>query len=124
VVQVLKEMSDRLTSFFTHESPKRVFILIDARRGIGAADEKHMELIESVGIPHQLVITKVDKIPAHQIKKVEREILDKIKKKPLVFPYVLKTSASSGIGIAEMQVEVAMACGLAEERRKELYSDD
>jgi len=41
---------------------RRVFLLVDAEHGVSKSDEQVLELMRQAGTPHQLVLSKVDKI--------------------------------------------------------------
>jgi GTP-binding protein len=41
---------------------RRVFLLVDAEHGVRKSDEQILELMRQAGTPHQLVLSKVDKI--------------------------------------------------------------
>ena len=41
---------------------RRVFLLVDADHGVSKSDEQVLELMRQAGTPHQLVLSKVDKI--------------------------------------------------------------
>jgi len=82
---------------------KRVFVLIDARHGIMAADQETMEMLDKASVPYVCILTKADKTrPADLavlVEKVEAE-LDQYK---CAFPKIYVTSSSSGGGIATLR---------------------
>jgi len=82
---------------------RRVFVLIDARHGIMAADQDTMEMLDDANVPYVCVLTKTDKTKpaelAALIERVENE-LDNYKG---AFPKLYATSSSDGQGLAEIR---------------------
>lgn len=78
---------------------KRVYVLIDSRHGIKKTDLPIMDLLDKAAISYQVILTKIDKINDQQIKKLEKETYDFLKKRPASFPEILMTSSAKGIGI-------------------------
>lgn len=63
---------------------RRVFVLIDAQHGIKDKDRSLLASLRLGGIPHQVVLSKLDKIyipDARSIKRSDGKRLDKLKKK-------------------------------------------
>lgn len=88
-------------------SLRRVVLLLDTRRGVSAADEAVMALLDTAAVNYQIVLTKCDKA-----KPAEREAaLDAVgavmRTHPAAHPAVLATSAREEIGIAALRAAIA-----------------
>ena len=88
-------------------SLKRVFLLIDSRRGVGPVDEGVMKALDQSAVVYQIVLTKADKLKKNEQDKVLADTQAKIKKHPAAFPLVLLTSSAKGTGLADLKAEVA-----------------
>lgn len=82
---------------------KRLYLLIDSRRGIMKVDEEIMNTLDKSAVSYQIIITKIDKIKEAAHKKIKDETEKKIEKHPAAFPTVLLTSSEKNIGIDEMK---------------------
>ena len=91
------------------QSLKRVLLLIDSRRGIGAVDEEVMELLDTAAVSYQIVLTKTDKVKASWVTKLGDEIPLALKKHPAAFPVLLATSAEKNHGIDALRAAVLAA---------------
>ena len=88
---------------------RRVFLLIDARHGLKAADAEAMDALDQAAVSYELVLTKADKLkPAEAEVEVARS-LAAVSRRPAAFPRVLAASAVTGAGIAELRAEAANA---------------
>lgn len=90
---------------------RRVFVLIDARHGIMAADQDTMEMLDDANVPYVCVLTKTDKTKpaelAALIERVEGE-LDSYKG---AFPKIYSTSSSDGQGLADLRAIATIVTG-------------
>ena len=91
---------------------KRVYLLIDARHGLKPSDTEALDALDLAAVSYQIVLTKADKLKAHEVEKVVAETAEAIRKRPAAFPRVLATSTETGVGIPELRAEVAEAAGL------------
>ncbi len=85
---------------------RRIFLLIDSRRGLNKTDEEIMERLDSSAVVYQIVLTKIDKLNQAEIDKVIAETQKKIKKHPAAFPEILSTSSERKMGIEELRNEI------------------
>lgn len=92
----------------------RVYLLIDARRGIGAPDRKVMELLDKAAVVYQVVLTKVDKVKPGPLGKVQAATEAELKRHGAAYPEILATSSKNKIGLELLRATVAT---LAEEDR-------
>ena len=89
------------------ENLRRVCLLIDARRGTMNTDEEVMTLLDQAAVPYRLVLTKADKLGPAKVAAVEAAVRAAAKRHPAAMPDPLVTSASKGVGIAELRAELA-----------------
>ena len=86
---------------------RRVCILIDSRHGLKESDRGVMAMLDKVAQPYQVVLTKVDKVKADYLGKLESTIKAEISKNPASFPVIAITSSRKGTGIDELRASLA-----------------
>ena len=89
------------------QSLQRVFLLIDSRRGIGAADEDVMSLLNETAVSFAVVLTKSDKLKAPEMFTVLANTEQKTAKQVAAFPKIWVTSSQKAVGIAELRAHIA-----------------
>ncbi len=99
----------RLTRSYLRGRPslRRVFLLVDARRGLMDTDEEVMTMLDKAAVTYQVVLTKVDKMKKAEVDKLAGKIADRLKKRGAAHPVVRQTSSEKGWGIAELRAEIA-----------------
>ena len=85
---------------------KRVFVLIDSRRGIGEVDLGVMKQLDSAAVHYQVVLTKTDKIKKSEVAEVIASTVTALKKQPAAHPHVIATSSEKGVGIPELRATI------------------
>ncbi len=88
---------------------RRLFLLIDIRRGVGAADKDILELLQEAAVSTQVVVTKADKLKASERDKAMAKIKTALKPFVVVHPEVLLTSSLKKTGIGELREAVLKA---------------
>lgn len=88
-------------------SLRRVFLLIDSRRGLMDPDFEMMDMLDGSAVTYQIVLTKADKLKKGEGEKIHAKTLDELKKRPAAHPYVHFTSAEKGHGLPELRAEIA-----------------
>jgi GTP-binding protein len=88
-------------------SLRRVFLLVDSRRGLMDTDTEIMDLLDGAAVNYQIILTKVDKVPKPEVEKTASAVSAKLKKRGAAHPVVLQTSSEKGWGIAELRAEIA-----------------
>jgi len=78
---------------------RRVFMLIDARRGVGEIDLSVMKQLDTAAAQYQVVLTKLDKIKKSEVPDLIAATTEALKKQPAAYPDVLATSSEKGVGI-------------------------
>ena len=94
---------------------KRVYVLVDARRGLTAADDEVLATLDSAAVSYQIVLTKADEVKPGELAACLDATGAALRKHPAAFPETLVTSARSGAGIPELRAAIARL--LAEQRR-------
>ena len=94
---------------------RRVYVLVDARRGLAAADAAVLAALDAVAVSGQVVLTKADEVNEAQLADGIAAATEALCAHPAAFPDVLTTSARTGIGIPELRAAIARL--LAELRR-------
>jgi GTP-binding protein len=89
---------------------RRVFVLIDARRGVGGVDLAMLDQLDGSAVGYQIVLTKTDKLKASEIGPVVDAARVALKKRPAAHPRVIATSAETNTGLPELRAEI---CALA-----------
>jgi GTP-binding protein len=90
---------------------KRVFLLIDARRGIKPNDRETMKLMDEAAVSYLVVLTKADKPKAAELEAVKAKVAAELAKHPAAYPQLLVTSARTGSGIPELRAAIAALTG-------------
>lgn len=86
---------------------RRVFTLIDARRGVGEVDRRVMEELDSNAVQYQVVLTKADKIKKSELADVIEATKAALMKQPAAHPHVIATSSEKGLGLPELRATIA-----------------
>ncbi|MEM7639268.1 MAG: ribosome biogenesis GTP-binding protein YihA/YsxC [Pseudomonadota bacterium] len=85
---------------------RRVFLLVDSRRGLMETDLETMRMLDTAAVNYQIVLTKVDKIKKSELEKVTTRIEAALRKHPAAHPIPRATSAEKGYGIPEIRAEI------------------
>jgi len=88
-------------------SLRRVFLLIDSRRGIMAPDQEMMAMLDKAAVNYQIVLTKLDKLKHGAAEAVRADTADAIRRHGAAHPFVHLTSSEKGVGLAELRAEIA-----------------
>ncbi len=87
-------------------SLRRVFLLIDSRRGVMDTDTGVMDLLDTSAVNYQVVLTKTDKLKPSELDALSEKIGQALARRPAAHPRVARTSAEKGWGIAEMRADI------------------
>lgn len=88
---------------------RRVYLLIDARHGLKAADSEALDALDQAAVSYQIVLTKADKLKAAEVEAVVARAAAAVARRPAAFPRVAATSAETGAGLADLRAEIAAA---------------
>lgn len=86
---------------------RRVFLLIDCRRGPGKSDTEIMDLLDAAAVSYQIVLTKSDKSGVTALDLMRERSAAAVAKRPAAHPAILSTSAEKKWGIDELRAEIA-----------------
>ena len=86
---------------------RRVFLLIDSRRGPMANDTAVMELLDRTAVSFQAVMTKSDKPGKAELRQTLAATEAEMRKHPAALPDVLMVSALRREGIDELRAAIA-----------------
>jgi GTP-binding protein len=84
----------------------RVYLLVDARRGLMPADDEIMAALDQAAVSYQVVLTKSDALAAAALEERLASLRQQLAKRPAAYPLVLATSAETGAGIAELRATI------------------
>ena len=88
-------------------SLRRVFLLIDSRRGLMPPDLEMMDMLDGAAVTYQIVLTKADKLKTAQTEKVHAATQAALKTRPAAHPLVHLTSSEKGTGLPALRAEIA-----------------
>ncbi len=86
---------------------KRLMLLLDARIETKAVDFQVMDLLAQAAVAFQIVLTKIDDVPARKLADKAREVTGYAKIRAAALPAILLTSSQAGTGIAALRAEIA-----------------
>jgi GTP-binding protein len=85
----------------------RVYVLVDARHGLKAADNGILDTLSRAAVSHEIVLTKCDQIGAAELTERSAAIKEVMRKRPAAFPGLIATSAKGGAGMAQLRAAIA-----------------
>jgi GTP-binding protein len=85
----------------------RVFLLIDSRHGLKPPDIEVMDMLDTAAVSYQVVLTKSDKIGAHELEPVVEATTAALKSHAAAYPGVISTSSEKTIGIGDLRAAIA-----------------
>ena len=86
---------------------RRVFLLVDSRRGLMDADLETMQLLDTAAVTYQLLLTKTDKVKRDALEALNAELKTTLKKHGAAHPIILPTSSQTGYGLPDVRAEIA-----------------
>ena len=85
---------------------KRVFLLIDSRRGLGEVDLGFMKHLDGFAVGYQIVLTKIDKLKKTDLADTLAATTEALRKQSAAHPRVIATSSEKGVGLPELRAEI------------------
>ncbi len=85
----------------------RVYLLVDARHGLKAADDAILDTLGKAAVSHEIVLTKCDQISPPELAERSAAVKAALSKRPAAFPDLIATSARSGAGIEDLRAAIA-----------------
>lgn len=84
-------------------------VLVDARRGIADLDSEVMDMLDAVGVPYLVVLTKVDEVTKVELENVVGLAREELNPRGACFPVLSAASGGTGEGIAALKTALVMA---------------
>lgn len=114
------EWTKLMESYFKNRNNlSRVFILIDARRGIKSSDHDLMNLLNIVAVNFQCILTKIDKISSTELNEVTKNTLTQTENYAAAYPEIIKSSANKKIGIDKIHECLNLILNINDNSKKE-----
>ncbi|MEX0809143.1 MAG: ribosome biogenesis GTP-binding protein YihA/YsxC [Dongiaceae bacterium] len=88
-------------------SLQRILVLIDARHGLKPVDHEWMTRMDKAAQSYQIVLTKMDEVPAAKREQVAAKIAAEIARHPAAHPVVMPTSAETSAGVPALRAVLA-----------------
>jgi GTP-binding protein len=85
----------------------RVYVLVDARHGLMAADDEILATLDQAAVSYQIVLTKADRVAAADLGARLTSVEGSLARHPAAYPAVLATAAEGGAGIAELRAAIS-----------------
>jgi GTP-binding protein len=85
---------------------RRVFVLIDSRRGIKKEDAEIMKMLDEAAVSYQIILTKADKVSATELDKTLAATATEIEKHAAALPDIIATSSENKIGLDLVKAEI------------------
>jgi GTP-binding protein len=84
----------------------RVYLLIDARHGLMAADQEILATLDEAAVSYQIVFTKSDRVNQAELTARTASVQALLARRPAAYPALLATSAEKGAGIADLRAAI------------------
>jgi GTP-binding protein len=105
---VVKAWTDLIHAYLAGRANlARVYVLIDARHGMKAADEAVLKTLDEAAVSYQIVLTKSDQAKKADLEKRIAAAAAALAKRPAAFPDILATSAREDSGMPELRAAIA-----------------
>jgi GTP-binding protein len=85
----------------------RVYLLVDARHGLMAADNEILATLDQAAVSYQIVLTKSDRVAASDLAGRLAGLQSALARHPAAYPAIIATSAEAGAGIAELRAAIS-----------------
>ncbi len=89
----------------------RVYLLVDARHGLKAADETIFDMLGQAAVSYEIVLTKCDQVSSDELARRRLTVQAEVRNRAAAFPDILTTSARTGDGIATLRAAIARLVG-------------
>jgi GTP-binding protein len=85
----------------------RVYLLVDARHGLMAADSEILATLDKAAVSYQIVLTKSDRVTAPDLAAQLATLQRALARRPAAYPATIATAAETGAGIAELRAAIS-----------------
>lgn len=86
---------------------KRVFVLIDARRGAMDTDKQAMGLLDQAAVSYVLVLTKIDQLSTAERASAETALGEESRRHTAAYPEIFATSSRDALGLDGLKEHIA-----------------
>jgi GTP-binding protein len=85
----------------------RVYLLVDARHGLMAADEQILGTLDQAAVSYQVVLTKCDRVTPSDLTERLASLHGSLGRHPAAYPNILATAAETGEGVPELRAAIS-----------------
>jgi GTP-binding protein len=85
----------------------RVYLLVDARHGLMAADNEILTSLDQAAVSYQIVLTKSDRVRTADLAARLSALQNALARHPAAYPAIIATAAETGAGIAELRAAIS-----------------
>ncbi len=85
---------------------RRVFLLIDSRRGLKENDFDAIYLLDQCSVPYQIILTKTDEINKTELEEVYNSVKNESKNHAAMLDDILKCSSKKSFGLDKVREEI------------------
>lgn len=89
--------------FSQRQQLQRVFILIDPIKGIKEPDFDTLNTLDSLNVPFQIILTKIDKIKPNELTKTQENIINQAQIWSNFIPEIISCCAKTSNGILDLK---------------------
>ncbi len=86
---------------------RRVYILLDARRGMKDSDLALANILDDFAVNYQIILTKIDEVKESELNETIKQIKLKGKKSIALHPEIIATSSKNHINIDKLRGEIS-----------------
>jgi GTP-binding protein len=92
---------------------KRIYLLIDVRRGLMQTDKQIIDILDQIPISYQIIFTKIDTIYEDTYYRIWQETETWLVQHAIsCYPQLLGVSSTTDIGISELRYNMMTVCGI------------
>ena len=86
---------------------KRVFLLVDSRRGAMDTDKQAMGLLDQAAVSYVLTLTKIDELSKPERVEAEAALAEEAKRHTAAYPEIFATSSRDALGLDALKEHIA-----------------
>lgn len=86
---------------------KRVFLLVDSRRGAMDTDKQAMTLLDQAAVSYVLTLTKIDELSKPERAEAEAKIAEEARRHTAAYPEIFATSSREALGLDALKEHIA-----------------
>ena len=82
---------------------RKIFLLLDVRRGIMENDKEIMEAMSKSGVGFHVILSKVDLVESNEIEKVRKVVQGCANVYPSMYPGIIESSVKTKLGLDDIK---------------------